>query len=100
MEANTGAVLTIAGMALATYLTRASGLWLMENLSPNRRIDAWLQHIPGALMISIVAPAVIAEGPAEWIAATITLLVAVRSKSLLLAMVVGIIAVVGLRSVL
>jgi uncharacterized membrane protein len=90
---------TILGMAGITYLTRWAGLWLMGRFSPGPRLKAWLGYIPGAVLISIVAPAVVTQGPAEIIAAVITAGVAYKTRSLLLAMVTGVALVAGLRLV-
>jgi len=49
-------LLTILLMALATYATRAGGLWLASRLTLSGRVEAWLDHIPGAILVSIVAP--------------------------------------------
>ena len=38
----TRSVLTILGMALATYATRAGGLWLMGYVKPSPRVERWL----------------------------------------------------------
>jgi len=84
------ALLTILGMALVTYATRAGGLILMSRVTLSPRIAAWLRHIPGAVLVSIVAPTIYAGGIPEAAAALATLLVARRTGSLPLAMLVGI----------
>lgn len=94
------ALLTIVGMALITYTTRAGGLWLMRRISPSPRVEAWLRQIPGALLVSIVAPAVLASGLAPVLAALGTVLVMLRTRNLLLAMVVGVGVVWVLRHLL
>ena len=62
------AVATILGMALVTYATRAGGFWLMGRVTPSPRLEAWLRHLPGALLAALVAPAIVAAGPAGWLA--------------------------------
>jgi uncharacterized membrane protein len=93
-------LLTILGMATVTYATRAGGLWLMNRVTLSRRVEAWLSYIPGTVLIAIVAPGVIAGGPAAWLAALLTVLVAARTKSLLAAMVAGVALVWALRTFL
>lgn len=92
--------LAIAGMALATYLTRAAGLALSSRLSLGPRGQAFLAALPGSILTAIVAPAVLASGPAEALASLLTVAVAARWKNLPLAMVAGVVAVFALRSLL
>lgn len=92
------AVLTILLMALATYATRAGGLWLANRLTLSERAEAWLGYIPGAILVSLVAPAVLASGLAEALAGLAVVLVALRIGSLPLAMVVGVGAVLLFRT--
>ncbi len=93
-------LLAILGMALVTSATRAGGLWLMGRVTPSPRVAAWLRHIPGAVLVSLVAPAVLIGGPAQTLAALATALVAVRTRNLLLAVVVGVGVVWVLRALL
>ena len=93
-----GTVIAIVLMALATYATRAGGLWLASRFELSERAGAWLDQIPGAILVSLVAPAVLTGGPAEALAAVAVVLVAVRTGSLPAAMVVGVVAVVALRA--
>ncbi|MBA2286850.1 MAG: AzlD domain-containing protein [Ktedonobacteraceae bacterium] len=97
MANDTLAVLTIAGMALVTYMTRAGGMWLMGLVTPSPRVEAWLHSIPGAVLVSLIAPTVFTSGLAEILAAGATVLVAARTKNVLLAMVVGVGVVVLVR---
>ena len=93
-------LLTIALMALATYATRAGGLWLASRLALSERMEAWLGYIPGAILVSLVAPTVLTGGLAESLAAVAVILVALRTGSLPVAMVAGVGAVVVLRAML
>jgi uncharacterized membrane protein len=91
-------VLAILLMAVATYATRAGGLWLANRLTLSGRVEAWLDYIPGAILVSLVAPVVLASGLAEALAALAAVLVALRTGSLPLAMVAGVGAVLVLRT--
>jgi uncharacterized membrane protein len=91
---------TITGMALVTYATRAGGLWLMGRVRPTPRVEAWLRHLPGAILAALIAPAALASGPAEALATAVTVLVAARTGSVLGAMVAGVATAWGLRLVL
>lgn len=86
-------------MALTTYATRAGGLWLASRFDLSERAGAWLDQIPGAILVSLVAPAVLTGGPAEALAALAVVIVAVRTASLPAAMVTGVVAVVVLRAI-
>lgn len=89
----TEALITIVGMALVTYTTRAGGVWLMRLASPSARTERWLQHIPGSVLAAIIAPAVIAHGAAGVVAVLVTGAVSIRTGNLLLAMASGVITV-------
>ena len=93
-------LLAIVLMALATYATRAGGLWLANRFELSERAGTWLDAIPGAILVSLVAPAVLTSGPPEALAAVAVVIVAARSGSLPLAMVTGVVAVVLLRAVM
>lgn len=94
------AVMTIVGMALVTYLTRMSGLWVMSRLTLSNRMKAWTGYLPGTVLVAIVAPTVLTTGVAETGAAVVTVLVAARTRKMLLAMLVGVGVVWGLRLLL
>jgi uncharacterized membrane protein len=85
-------------MALATYATRAGGLWLASRFDLSERAGAWLDQIPGAILVSLVAPVVLTGGIAEALAALAVLIVALRTGSLPAAMLTGVGAVVVLRA--
>lgn len=100
MHNDTLALITILGMALVTYATRAGGFWLMGLVTPSPRMEAWLRQIPGAVLVAIIAPTVLASSLAETLAALASALVALRTKNVLVAMLVGVGAVWVLRMVL
>jgi len=100
MQNETLTLITILGMALVTYATRAGGFWLMGLVTPSPRIEAWLRQIPGAVLVAIIAPTVLASSLAETLAALATVLVAIRTKNVLAAMVIGVAAVFLLRLIL
>ncbi len=97
MFSNTDTMLVIFGMAIATYITRVSGFYLVSRVKVSGRLEIFLNAIPGAVLVSIVAPTVLASGPAESVASLATVLIAWKSKSLPLAMIVGVVMVWLLR---
>ena len=98
MHVSGGALAAILGMALVTYATRAGGRWLMGRVKPTPRVEAGLRHLPGAVLISIVAPAALSAGPTGLAALAATVLVARRTGSLLLALAAGVGVVWALRN--
>jgi uncharacterized membrane protein len=87
-------------MGAVIYAARAGGLWLASRVELSGRVEAWLNYLPGAILVSIVAPTVLTSGPAETLAALAVVLVALRSGGLLLATATGVVVVVALRAVL
>ncbi|TIM15760.1 MAG: AzlD family protein [Mesorhizobium sp.] len=68
----------IAG-AIATYLTRIGGHLVIsrfENIHP--RVEAGLNAVPAAVLTTLVAPAALGGGPAEWAALIVAGLVSLR----------------------
>lgn len=87
----------ILGMALATLAIKAGGLLLANRLPQTGFAAAWLRHIPGAVLAALVAPAVFSGGIAEVVAAGATTLVWMLTRTLLLAMAAGVLAVFLVR---
>ena len=84
------ALLTIGLMALVTYACRAGGYWLMGRVTMSPRIEIGLTYLPGAVLISLVAPAMAREGIPGVTAVVVTALVMRVRNNLLLAMLAGI----------
>jgi uncharacterized membrane protein len=97
MNPHAVSLLTILGMALATYVSRAAGLMLMRRMTPGPRMERFMRAIPGAILASIIAPSALTAGPAEIIATAVTALTAWRYRNLPLAMLAGVAVVLGLR---
>lgn len=93
------ALAAILGMALATYATRAGGVWLLGRTRPSRLLTAWLNQLPGAILVALVAPAVLAAGFAGVIAGACTALVAARTRNIALALVAGVVALWVMRRI-
>src|SRR5438045_3510210 len=97
MEIRPEVLVTVLGMALVTYATRAGGLVLVSRVKLSRRAERWLTQLPGAVLVAIVVPEVLKSGVAGVVAGLITVAVAVRTGSLLLAMLLGVVSILGLR---
>ena len=61
----TATILAILGMALATYATRASGLYLMRGVVVKGRLKAALDALPPAILMAVIAPTILTTGIAE-----------------------------------
>jgi uncharacterized membrane protein len=85
-------------MALATFATRAGGLWLLGRITISPKVESGLQYLPGTILISLVAPCIFDGSVANPIAAVASVAVAARTRSLPLAMVTGVVVVWLLRS--
>jgi uncharacterized membrane protein len=94
------ALWTILAMAAVTYATRASGLWLGRLL----KSGSWLEHLsailPGAILVSLVAPAIVSAGARGIVAGAATVAAAVRLRgNILVPMIVGVVVIWALRLV-
>jgi uncharacterized membrane protein len=99
MSIDPATILAIAAMAVVTAATRLAGLWLVRVVQPAGRVAAALEAVPAAVLMSVIAPTIFLKGPAEAIAAAVTLLVAFRAP-MMVAVVAGVACVVALRHVL
>lgn len=89
----------IAAMAAVTYATRIAGLFLVGRFNLTGRAKAAFDAIPAAVLVAVVAPVILATGPAETVAALITAAAAARLP-LLAVVVVGVVSVVALRALM
>ena len=96
----TATILAILGMALATYATRASGLYLMRGVTVKGRLKAALDALPPAILMAVIAPTILTTGLAETIAAAITAVSAFMRAPLVVTILIGVVSVVLLRMVL
>ena len=63
------------------------------------KLTAWLNQLPGAILVALVAPAVLAAGFAGVIAGACTALVAARTRNIALALVAGVVALWVMRRI-
>lgn len=90
MTIHSDALAAIALMAIVTYACRAGGYWLMGRVTMSPRVEIGLNYLPGAVLISLVAPAMAEEGIPGVFAVVTTAIAMRRSNNLLVAMVAGI----------
>lgn len=68
----------IAG-AIATYLTRVGGHLVISRFDHiHPRVEAGLNAVPAAVLTTLVAPAALSAGPAEWAALAVAAVVSLR----------------------
>jgi uncharacterized membrane protein len=84
------AATAIVGMALAAYLTRAGGVWLMGRVRLGPRVERLLHHLPGAVLTALVVPATLTAGPAAIPAVGVTAVLAHISGNVPLAAAAGV----------
>ena len=92
-------LVTILGMAGVTYLTRVLGFWMIARMTLKGRLAAALEAVPGAVLMAVIAPTILLQGPAEALAAVVTLLLAWRLP-ILVAVIGGVTSVVAFRALL
>jgi uncharacterized membrane protein len=91
--------LAIAGMAIATYVTRVAGLYLVRFFNVQGRTKAALDAMPPAILMAVIAPVAFATGPAETAATAITAVAALRFP-LIVSVIIGVASVVALRQLM
>src|SRR5699024_3396637 len=56
-------ILIIVGMALVTAVPRMLPAWLLERARPTPRIEAWLAHVPYAVLGALIFPGIMSVHP-------------------------------------
>lgn len=90
---------TILAMAVATYITRAGGLWLLSRMTLSPFMTSCLRHLPGTLLTAIVAPLLFKGDYAECTAAAVTVVMLACTGNLLLTLATGVSTVWLLRAI-
>jgi len=90
---STASFLTILGMCIATYITRASGFFIASRFNMTPRFKAALAGVPVAIIVSILAPEIIKGGLPEYLSAGVVLILALRKMGFLTCLISGLIAI-------
>ena len=85
--------LTILGMGIATYITRASGYFIASRFDMTPRFKAALAGVPVAIIIAILGPEIAKGGLAEYISTFIVVVLAYRKFGLLVCLGAGIVSI-------
>jgi uncharacterized membrane protein len=80
---------TIFGVAVTTYAFRLGGLLLSEQLPKTGGFKVFMEALPGAILVSLVAPGIVSAGPWGWFAALVTGVIARKTGNLFLSMGLG-----------
>lgn len=97
MRIDPATLLAIFGMAVVTYLTRVSGLYLAGRLRLEGRARAAFDAAPLAVLTAVIAPMALATGWRETVAVAVTAIAATRLP-LMATILVGVAVVVALRA--
>lgn len=97
---DTMAVIAILGMAVATLLTRVGGFWMMSYITVSPKLERFLRHMAGGVLIAIVVAAAMKGDPAMWagLAAAITAMLILRKS--MTAILIGMVIAIGWRYLL
>lgn len=71
-------LLTVLLMATVTYLTRIVGFLALRNRTLSPKATKVMEAAPGCVLLSVIAPAFVADRPADLIALALTLIAASR----------------------
>lgn len=94
---NTAAVIAILGMAVATLLTRIGGFWMMSYVTISPRLERFLRHTAGGVLIAIVVAAAMKGDPAMWAGLAAAIIAMLILRKSMTAIIIGMIIAVGLR---
>jgi uncharacterized membrane protein len=81
--------LAIGLMGLVTFVTRAAGVGLARWIPRTPFWQSFVQHLPTTLLVAIAAPAFATGDLILTIAASMTLLAAIRGLNLIVCMLLG-----------
>lgn len=100
MTGEAQAFTAILVMALVTYLTRVGGFWLMGLVPEGGFVRRWLHHLPGAVVIAILAPMALQGGWAAPLAIAAAVALGMLRMSALIATFGAVALVAALRQVI
>ena len=92
-----GAFLALCCMALASYLCRVGGVWLMDHLPPSPPLKRALQALPGSIIMATVLPLGMKGGVSALCGLGAAMLVMILTRKDLVALAGGMAVVIGLR---
>ena len=97
-DPNISAMVTVLIAAGVTYSFRVGGLLLSDKLPQNGPFKRFMQALPGTILLSLVAPGIVAAGLWGGIAALATAICAFRTRNVFLSMLVGMVIIIVQRN--
>ena len=94
---NGGAFLALCSMALATYLCRIGGVWLMDHLPPSPSLKRALHALPGSIILATIVPLGMKGGVSALCGLGMAMLIMALTRKDLAALSGGLVVVIGLR---
>ena len=93
-------VLAILAIGLVTYATRIGGILIMARIPVSPRVEAFLRYLSGSVLVAVVVPPVIQNGPAAWLAVAASLAAMLKTRHALLSLVLGMATAATYRALL
>lgn len=93
-----GWIAILAAMALAVYLTRAGGYWLIGRVPMGPRLRRMLDALPGAIIAATVAPLLAHGGISALVAAIAALAAMIAVRNDFAAVAAGVVAAALVRA--
>ncbi|GAA0597832.1 hypothetical protein GCM10009416_40080 [Craurococcus roseus] len=88
----------ILAMAVATFLCRAGGYAVLRVVRPPRFVQAMLNHLPGAIFIAFLVPALAGGGWTAWAAAAATVAAQIAFRRIAVSIAAGVLSLWLLRA--
>lgn len=96
-DADLAAVMAVLGAAAATYGLRLGGLLLSDRLPRYGAFRRFMDALPGTILLSLVAPGILAAGVWGAVAAAATAICTWKTRNVFLSMLVGVAIVAAAR---
>lgn len=91
------ALAAIIGMTIATLATRLGGFWLMGHVTITPRIERFLRHMAGGVLVAIVTAAAMNGDRAMWAGLATAIAIMLILRRPMTAVFVGMLIAIGLR---
>lgn len=90
LSANAQVFLTIGFAAIVTYSLRLGGLMLASRLPQSGKWQRFMDALPGTILVSLIAPGIVATGWWGGLGALVTAVCAYKTKNVILSMLLGV----------
>lgn len=97
-SADLGVLAAIAAMAVATYVMRAGGFWMMSHVPPSPRLRRMLEALPGSVIVAAVLPIVVRDGITAMLAIGAAVIVMLVTRRDILAVIAGMAVAASVRA--